>query len=96
MRNQIFTQVLVAVAAAAAVLAVPGIITKVKPAEKQVTTRAAAICTFQWYLSNSRSSGTATIPAFAYGNTPMIPLAGNWDGIPGDSPGATRRNASSS
>ncbi|QNE20265.1 hypothetical protein F1D05_23055 [Kribbella qitaiheensis] len=87
MRTQLFSQVItagVAAAVAAAVIAVPNVFSA-KPAKVTAPT---AICTYNWYLSNSRTSGTATIPAFAYGNTPMVPLAGNWDGAGGDTPAA--------
>ncbi|MFJ9611972.1 hypothetical protein ACIRS1_37130 [Kitasatospora sp. NPDC101176] len=36
--------------------------------------------TMTWYLSDSASSTTATRPSFAFGNTPMVPLAGDFDG----------------
>ncbi|MEU1288293.1 hypothetical protein [Kitasatospora sp. NPDC005856] len=42
----------------------------------------------RWYLSDTARSSTATRAPFSFGNSPMIPLAGSWDGTGGDSPGA--------
>ncbi|MFD3557349.1 transglycosylase family protein [Streptomyces goshikiensis] len=33
-----------------------------------------------WYLSDSAGSNVSTRPAFGFGNTPMVPLAGDFDG----------------
>ncbi|MEW2374206.1 transglycosylase family protein, partial [Streptomyces sp. NPDC006656] len=33
-----------------------------------------------WYLSDSAGSSVATRPSFGFGNTPMVPLAGDFDG----------------
>ncbi|MFG1606549.1 VCBS repeat-containing protein [Actinoplanes sp. NPDC049265] len=35
---------------------------------------------FEFHLSDSLSSSTATRPAFAYGNSPMTPIRGDWNG----------------
>jgi len=43
--------------------------------------------TLTWYLRNYNSTGVANI-TFQYGNDPMVPIAGNWDGVGGDTPGA--------
>ncbi|MEU6789393.1 CHAP domain-containing protein [Nonomuraea angiospora] len=34
----------------------------------------------EFYLSDSQSSNVATRPVVAYGNSPMIPIRGDWDG----------------
>ncbi|WP_214323718.1 GH25 family lysozyme [Nonomuraea sediminis] len=34
----------------------------------------------EFYLSDSQSSSVATRPVIAYGNSPMIPIRGDWDG----------------
>ncbi|MFF0416143.1 transglycosylase family protein [Kitasatospora sp. NPDC004745] len=36
--------------------------------------------TLTWYLSDSASSTTATRASFAFGSTPLVPLAGDFDG----------------
>ncbi|GAA0974832.1 hypothetical protein GCM10009555_031750 [Acrocarpospora macrocephala] len=33
-----------------------------------------------FYLSDNQSSSAATRPVFAYGNSPMVPITGDWDG----------------
>ncbi|MEO3807780.1 hypothetical protein ABGB17_02115 [Sphaerisporangium sp. B11E5] len=33
-----------------------------------------------FYLSDDQSSGAATRPVFQYGNSPMVPITGDWDG----------------
>ncbi|MFD9481292.1 hypothetical protein [Streptomyces nojiriensis] len=33
-----------------------------------------------WYLSDNAGSGVSTRPEFGFGNTPMVPLAGDFDG----------------
>ncbi|MEU1424388.1 trypsin-like serine protease [Kitasatospora sp. NPDC005751] len=42
----------------------------------------------RWFLSDSAQSNVSTRATFDFGESPMIPLAGNWDGIGGDTPGA--------
>ncbi|WP_053647939.1 trypsin-like serine protease [Streptomyces sp. XY431] len=42
----------------------------------------------RWFLSDSARSNVSTRAAFDFGKSPLIPLAGNWDGIGGDTPGA--------
>ncbi|WP_214105321.1 FG-GAP repeat domain-containing protein [Acrocarpospora catenulata] len=34
----------------------------------------------EFYLSDNQSSTVATRPVFAYGNSPMVPITGDWDG----------------
>ncbi|MFD0273707.1 transglycosylase family protein [Kitasatospora sp. NPDC127111] len=48
----------------------PGPVTPPKPQPKALT----------WYLSDDAASSAATRPAFGFGNTPMVPLAGDFDG----------------
>ncbi|MEO3857989.1 hypothetical protein [Acrocarpospora sp. B8E8] len=33
-----------------------------------------------FYLSDNQSSSAATRPVFSYGNSPMVPITGDWDG----------------
>ncbi|MEW2374470.1 hypothetical protein AB0940_34740, partial [Streptomyces sp. NPDC006656] len=47
-----------------------GPVTPPAPAQKVMT----------WYLSDNASSSVATRPSFGFGNTPMVPLAGDFDG----------------
>lgn len=46
-----------------------------------------AALTYFWYLSNSNTSGVQTTARFGYGNTPMIPLSGDWTDKGYDTPG---------
>ncbi|MEU6238290.1 transglycosylase family protein [Kitasatospora sp. NPDC047058] len=48
----------------------PGPVIPPKPAAKELT----------WYLSDDAASGVSTRPVFGFGNTPMVPLAGDFDG----------------
>ena len=41
-----------------------------------------------WLLSTSVTSSTNTVGSFNYGNTPMVPLSGDWTGQGHDTPGA--------
>jgi hypothetical protein len=45
-----------------------------------------------WYLRNSPSAGNPDYASFSYGSTAWIPVAGNWDGIPGDGIGVVNPN----
>jgi hypothetical protein len=34
----------------------------------------------EFYLSDDQSSGVSTRPVIRYGNSPMVPITGDWDG----------------